>query len=159
MYCVKYSSENYVIYQADVIPSRGSGDAANHIIQLQLGNSVTVPAGVNSALVSYSVIPQTLFGWQQHCPLSPSTVAEGFLCGIFWWNTGCIKNVTSGYRKRRRYMECFFFLLRALYLHSTLTGLVASQIQPQQHGQRSRRVNQIQYAGFSTKQTEFDQFK
>lgn len=34
MHCVKYSSENYVIYQADVIPSRGSGDAANHIIQL-----------------------------------------------------------------------------------------------------------------------------
>lgn len=33
-HCVKYSSENYIIYQADVIPSRGSGDGANHIIQL-----------------------------------------------------------------------------------------------------------------------------
>lgn len=32
--CVKHSSESYIIYQADVIPLRGSGDGANHIIQL-----------------------------------------------------------------------------------------------------------------------------
>lgn len=34
MLCLKHSSENCIIYQADVIPSRGSGDGANHIIQL-----------------------------------------------------------------------------------------------------------------------------
>jgi len=81
MHCVKYSSENCIIYQADVIPSRGSGDAANHIIQLWLGNSVTVPAGVNTALISYSVILQTLFGWQQHWPL-PCQCSCRSVCSI-----------------------------------------------------------------------------
>lgn len=56
MLCVKHLSENYIIYQEDVILSRGSGDGANHIIQLLPGNWVTVPAGANTALVSFSVI-------------------------------------------------------------------------------------------------------